>query len=91
MNKYILDRWSVVHLVSGWAMGLLGIKGPLAWSLVIAYDAIEQAIERGPNPFGSGQPETFDNILGDTILWAAGYYSARAFTKRRPPHEDPVH
>lgn len=75
-NGAAIDPWTLVHMASGLAMGLMRL--PLAPSIAaaIAYEAVEQIIERserGQDFFATSQPETLSNAIVDVLVLIAGH------------------
>lgn len=76
-NEAAVDPWTLVHLSSGLAMGLMAV--PLRWALLsaAAYEVIEQLVEReewGQEMFESSGPETALNALADVAVFAVGHW-----------------
>lgn len=76
-NQAAIDPWTVVHLSTGLAMGLMNI--PLRWAVgaSVAYEAAEQVFERyewGQELFQTSGPESVSNAVMDTVVFAAGHW-----------------
>ncbi len=75
-NRAGLDPWTVVHLSAGLALGL--VNAPLRWALTaaVAYELVEQVVERqrwGQRLFAASGPEVALNAVLDTAAFAAGH------------------
>jgi len=86
LNSGFIDKWSLVHSLSGLAVGFLGIRPMIALPGALAYEVAEYAHEwpRGSVIFGSKEPETWQNITGDLTLYTVLYYAARSIKNK--PH-----
>ncbi len=74
-NRTVLDPWSVVHFASGLAAGLARVDRRLALGAAIAYEFIEQGLERkriGQEMFHVAGPEAPVNALADVALFGVG-------------------
>jgi hypothetical protein len=76
-NQAAMDPWTIVHLGTGVALGLLGAK--LAPTLLagLAYEAGEQAFESssvGSKFFATSGPETMANSVVDMVVYMAGWW-----------------
>ena len=76
-NATILDPWTLVHLSTGLAFGLM--KFPLGRSLAAAaaYEVLEQFVERsewGQNLFEISRPEVPPNVAADMVVFALGHW-----------------
>lgn len=75
-NKAILDPWSLVHFATGLAAGLADIDRPYAIGAAIAYEFVEQGVERqdfGQELLETSGPESIPNAVADVVLFAAGH------------------
>ena len=73
-----LDAWSLVHAVSGMALGALGV-GPLTTlGLLVAYEAAEAALRRKRSGWGVFEHESWPNIVADLCFGMAGFALAWA-------------
>jgi hypothetical protein len=75
-NKSVLDPWTVVHFGAGLAAGLVAIRFPTALAAAVAYEAVEQLLERkevGKELFNTSGPETVPNALVDVAAFALGH------------------
>jgi hypothetical protein len=79
INNAIVDRWSWVHAAVGAAMGLARVRPDIAIGSAVLYDIIEYAHESpsGSVLFGTKQPETTVNIVGDLAVYSAAMLAAR--------------
>ena len=69
--------WTLVHLGAGFAAGAVGVS--FGWSMIaaVAYEAIEQYVERtewGREFFQSDGPEGWENVAVDLIVFAGGHW-----------------
>ena len=81
-NHAAFDPWTVVHFAAGLALGLT--KAPAGWAAVgaIAYEIIEQKLERdefGQELFDTRGPESAANAIVDVLVFAGGYGLGRAW------------
>lgn len=75
-NRAALDPWTMVHLAAGLATGLMAIPLSRAMSAAIAYEVVEQWLERGAwgqELFETHGPETLPNALVDTAVFFVGH------------------
>lgn len=75
-NRAVLDPWTVVHLAAGLAAGLMAVPLSRAMSAAIAYEVVEQWLERSPwgqELFETHGPEILPNALADTAVFLAGH------------------
>lgn len=81
-NQAVADPWTVVHFSAGLAIGLMAI--PLRWTLpvAVAYEVIEQLLERkrfGQELFNTAGPEKAGNAVLDVAVFAAGHRLGEAW------------
>jgi hypothetical protein len=84
MNATAFDAWSIVHFVWGLSSGLLKMN-PWIWiTLSVGYEAVEYAHEwpNGSVLFGSKEPETPINLIGDIGVESFGYVIGRYIAER---------
>ena len=81
-----LDRWTLVHLASGFALGWLGAGLLTTATVLVGYEAFEMQLRKVPatgdsNGFVAGllEFESQKNILADLIAGLAGYFVGLAF------------
>lgn len=75
-NRAMLDPWSLVHFATGLAAGLAEIDRRIAVGAAIAYEFVEQDLERreiGQELFDTAGPEAAANAIADVVLFAAGH------------------
>lgn len=83
VNVSAVDQWSLVHALNGLGMGLLGVSPLVAGGAAAAYELGEFYHERhGSRIFGTKEPESWANIVGDSVLYATTYYLGRRRTHR---------
>lgn len=75
-NEAAVDPWSLVHLSTGLALGLMNV--PIRWALgaSLAYEVAEQWFERrawGQDFFATHGPESLPNAIVDSVAFFAGY------------------
>lgn len=83
-NSAAVDPWTVVHLASGLAAGLMRVPLPAALAASIAYEAAEQFFERsdrGRELFYTSGPESVPNAIVDVIVLAAGHWLGAAWNR----------
>lgn len=75
-NRAVLDPWSLVHFATGLAAGLARVDRTVALGAAIAYEFVEQDLERrqfGQELFEVQGPESLPNTVADVVLFAAGH------------------
>jgi hypothetical protein len=83
-NRALLDPWSVVHFGTGLAAGLAEVDQRVAMGAAIAYEFVEQDLERreiGQELFETSGPENPANAVADVVLFAAGYVLGRLWNR----------
>jgi hypothetical protein len=85
-NRTVADPWTFVHFSAGLALGL--VNAPLKWSLAaaVAYELVEQYIERseeGKEFFDTAGPEVIPNAILDLAVFAAGHHLGQAWNRTR--------
>jgi len=81
-NESLVDPWTLVHFAAGLAVGLMGFSAAAAVTGAIAYEVIEQPLERaefGKNLFNVSKPETLGNQVVDVFVFAAGHAAGQAW------------
>lgn len=76
-NRAVLDPWTMVHFSSGLALGLMNVPFGRSVAAAIAYEGIEQVVERHPQGrelFGTSHPEGPLNVVMDVAVFALGHY-----------------
>ena len=76
-NHAIVDPWTVVHFSTGLAMGLMDLPLRECVAAALAYEAVEQVVERqnwGKDLFKTSGPETFLNAAMDMGALAVGHW-----------------
>lgn len=79
-NLAAVDPWTAVHVAAGLAAGLMEI--PLRWALgaAVAYEVVEQVVERSPEGqefFETSAPERVPNALVDLVALVVGHQLGR--------------
>jgi hypothetical protein len=85
-NGAAADPWTVVHLAAGLASGLVGWSFTTSMSLAVAYEVVEQVVERTPQGrhfFKSSRPENALNAITDLAAFALGHRLGRVWNE--PP------
>lgn len=83
-NAAALDPWTVVHLGSGMALGLVGVGFLPSAALAVGYEIAEQLAERkkwGSKFFRTSGPETGVNVAIDLLVFGAGWWIGRRYNK----------
>ena len=83
-NHAVLDPWSLVHFATGLAAGLAAIDRVPALGAAIAYEVVEQDLERrevGQRLFETSGPEAISNAVMDVLLFAAGHALGEAWNR----------
>lgn len=85
-NRAAIDPWSMVHLSTGLAMGLM--KVPWRWALgaAVAYEIVEQFVERrqwGKELFETSGPESAPNAIVDSAAFLAGHWLGSLWLRLR--------
>ncbi|MGA7617665.1 MAG: hypothetical protein WBX15_21070 [Thermoanaerobaculia bacterium] len=76
-NQAAIDPWTLIHLTSGLAMGLVDIRFRTAMTLSVGYEIIEQFAQRrgwGQALFNVSGPESIPNSVVDVVVFAAGHW-----------------
>lgn len=87
-NHAMLDPWTVVHFGTGLASGLMGVPRHLSFSAAVAYELVEQYVERqkwGRELFETHRHESVPNAVVDVAVFVAGHYLGEAWNDRRAP------
>lgn len=84
-NRAAVDPWTVVHLASGLALGLMKVPG--RWALVasVAYELSEQVVERqewGKEFFEVHGPESLPNALVDSGIFMLGHWLGQRWNEQ---------
>lgn len=79
VNASAADGWTLVHIASGAALGMMGVSLPWTVGLGLAYEVAEYAHEspRGSALFGSKRPESLVNVAVDMVALVAGWWAFR--------------
>ena len=84
-NRAAVDPWTVVHLSTGLAFGLMNVPARWAVGASVAYECAEQVFERhewGQEFFDVHGPESLPNALVDSAVFVAGYRLGRMWNER---------
>ncbi|HUO87289.1 MAG TPA: hypothetical protein VM617_07845, partial [Thermoanaerobaculia bacterium] len=83
-NQAAVDPWTVVHFASGLAAGLVGMPLTRALGLAVAYEGVEQVLERssaGQDLLETSGPESLPNLLVDLAVFAVGHQLGRRWNR----------
>ncbi len=83
-NQVSIDPWTVVHLSTGLALGLMDIPFRRALSAAVAYELAEQVFERdewGQRFFNTSGPEVASNSIVDIGIFAVGHWLGRKWNE----------
>jgi hypothetical protein len=74
-NAAVFDGWSLVHVLTGTAAGLVGLGAWLYLAASLTYELVELYHESpsGSRLFGSKRPEDSSNLVADVGLGCLGY------------------
>jgi hypothetical protein len=83
-NRAAVDPWTLVHLSSGLASGLVDV--PFRWAVTAAviYEVAEQAFERdelGRRFFKTHGPESLPNAAVDVAAFALGHWLGQRWNR----------
>ncbi len=74
INGDAIDRFTLVHLAAGYAVGRIGIDWRSAIAGAVAFEAIEDALKTNfPGFFPHPSHDTKINALADVGAFLAGY------------------
>lgn len=79
-NEAAIDPWTLVHTSTGLACGLVHMNFWAALSAAVAYEVIEQYVERtgaGNRFFRISRPESGVNVVVDLAVFSLGYFWGR--------------
>lgn len=79
-NSAVADPWTLVHFSTGLALGLMDVDVGKALGMAIAYELVEQYVERqewGQDAFETERPETVPNAILDVGVFAVGHWLGR--------------
>lgn len=86
MNLAPVDKWTIVHVASGFVAGRVSDVPPvLAMAGAVAYEVAEQAVESTPEgqaAFGSSGPESVTNAMVDLVVFGLAFAVGRALRGR---------
>lgn len=74
------DLWTLVHVATGVALGVLLSSFLLVLALLVAYEGLEgilRHVKRDPNGRGLFEYESWPNILADVLMGQAGFVAVR--------------
>lgn len=83
-NLAAIDPWTAVHFSSGLAMGLTEVPVAVALTAAVAYEGIEQVVERtrtGRAFFNTRYPEKPANAIVDVVVFGVGYALGRMWNR----------
>ena len=76
-NRAALDPWTVVHLATGMALGLMNLPLGRCLAAALAYEVAEQYAERrdwAQGLFETEGPESLPNAVVDMVAFAVGHW-----------------
>ena len=85
-NHAVVDPWTVVHFAVGLALGLMNAPIRSAVAGAIAYELVEQYVERqdvGKELFDTSGPESIPNAILDLAVFAAGHELGQMWNQTR--------
>ena len=75
-NRAAIDPWTAVHFSAGLAAGLVDAALPKSLLAAVAYEVIEQVLERndtGKAFFKTSGPEVLHNAVVDVAVFVVGH------------------
>ena len=75
-NVAAVDPWTVVHLGTGLATGLMGLSARWSLAASMVYEVLEQLAEQkrlGKKLFQTSRPESLPTAMVDVAAFAAGH------------------
>ena len=75
-NQAAIDPWTAVHFSAGLAAGLVDAAFPKSLLAAVAYELIEQVLERndaGKAFFKTSGPEVLHNAVVDVAVFVVGH------------------
>jgi len=85
-NRAMVDPWTFVHLASGLAAGLMGVRRDHAVAAAVLYEIVEQYVERrewGQEFFETTRPEDISNSVLDVLVFVVGHRLGEAWNDTR--------
>ena len=76
-NLAVVDPWTLVHLSSGLAMGLMDLPLEKSLGVALGYELVEQFVEReewGQELFETSRPERPGNAVMDLLAFGVGHW-----------------
>ena len=83
-NLALIDPWTLVHLGTGLAVGLMGFSVGAAFTGAVAYELLEGPFERaefGKSLFNVSKPETLGNQAVDVVVFTLAAAAGRAWNE----------
>lgn len=83
-NDAVIDPWTMVHIGTGLAMGLMGFRAWPAFALAAGYEVLEQPFERsgfGQHTFKTSGPENVANSVMDVVVFMGAWYLGAAWNR----------
>jgi hypothetical protein len=90
-NDAWVDPWSAVHLASGLAFGLVGVKFVPSMIAAGVFDVVEHIAEShdvGKRFFNTSGPESAGNVVVDLALFAFGWKLGEMWNSSDPSADD---
>lgn len=86
-NRAAIDPWTAVHFSAGLAAGLVDAALPKSLLAAIAYEVIEQVLERhdvGKAFFKTSGPEVIHNAVVDVAVFVVGHALGQQWNATEP-------
>ena len=83
-NAAVVDPWTLVHLSTGLAFGLMNIPYGRSLAAAAAYEVVEQFVqrdERGQSLFEVSGPEAPLNAVADVVVFSLGHWFGSAWNR----------
>lgn len=83
-NRAAIDPWTGVHAGAGLAAGLMGAPFWPSMAAAVAYEIVEQYVERtgvGQRFFKTSGPENTANVIVDLIVFGAGHWAGQKWNE----------
>jgi hypothetical protein len=87
----LIDRHSPIHLLIGFAAGILGVNTYLAVAVFIGAKVVDEVVHAGPHAlFKRGDGQSVGNELSDLLLEMGGLAAGEKLRERLLPAPAPV-
>jgi len=71
-----LDKWSIVHVGSGFTMGIAGFPRPIAYGLIFLVEIVEFLLAPSTEFFQESRLNIFADVLIGTVAYEIGRVTA---------------